>query len=763
MKSVFVGLTGLAAVAGIAVESADEDVNRPVAKVLKLLTEMKVTLEKEQEQDVEMFEKMDCWCKTNREEKTAAVEAAEKKIADLKAAIEEYTARAAELETQIKNLKADIAKNQESLATATELRAKENEEFVAEEKEMVETIDSLAKAVTALGGVHSSLAQKKVALVQLQDTVQPLAQSSKYADIMRKDLWAVLGSFNAQQPQVEMSATQVFSEMFSGKPSKAFLQSAQPAENQEMGDGQGSAEYIDKDNAGEAGGGRGGLISGKKAEAYEDAMTAKEEAAYKAKHLQGGGAKGVKSYNSQSGAIYGILQQMHEDFETKLSNARADEAAALKAFQAMKAALLKELAAQEEAKKSKKSDLADTNTKNAQAKTDKKATEDALDADTKFLLDMEATCKTSQEDHDARVKERSDEILAVGEAMGILTSDESRDLMTRTLSFVQVKSKSTESTQHRIRSRAARVILRAAKKSGNYQLAALAVSAQLDAFTKVKKAMDDMLAELKKQQKMEYEKKEFCNKEIDVNEDETTAKTNFKEDTESNLKDLEVQIDTMTKEINVLEVEIVNTQQSIKKAGEDRAAENKEFQTTVNDQRMTVTILTKALDRLKAFYEKKAALLIQVGSAQPGKANAPPPKQASYGKSDGAPGAMGLLEMIIMDAKAMEKEALKDEQDAQANYAQFVTNANKSVATSQSQIESNTVAKAKAEATHAEQSASLSDTVKILATLASENQNLHTQCDFTLKNYEITQTARGEEMESIEQAKAVLSGADFSL
>jgi hypothetical protein len=59
------------------------DVNRPVQKVLKLLSEMKVTLEKEQKTDIEMFEKMDCWCKTNRQEKTDAVEAANKKIEDL--------------------------------------------------------------------------------------------------------------------------------------------------------------------------------------------------------------------------------------------------------------------------------------------------------------------------------------------------------------------------------------------------------------------------------------------------------------------------------------------------------------------------------------------------------------------------------------------------------------------------------------------------------------------------------------------------------
>jgi len=778
MKRFFAAGLLLAGVATANTSSAaEDDVNRPVQKVLKLLGEMKVTLEKEQKSDIELFEKMDCWCTTNREQKTAAVEAAEKKIADLKAAIEEYTARSAELDTQIKNLKADIAKNQEALAEATALREKENSEFSAEEAQMVETIDSLGKAVEALGGVHASFAQKKVALMQVQDSVsKPMYASSKYADVMRKDLWSVLGAFNeeASAAAPEISATQVFSEMFSAP--KAFLSVAQPTATGTDGNSYEAASGENgKDALYSAGAGMGqgkGLLSGADGKAYDEARQSKSDAAYKAKHLQGGGVKGAKSYNAQSGAIYGILQQMHEDFTTKLGNARTEEAAALKAFLAMKKALLAEIAAQETAVKDKKAEMADTNQKNAQAKKDVEDTTNALTADQQFLVNMEEQCASSKDEHDARVKERQDEIVAVGEAMGILTNDESRDLFTRTMGFVQINASVKESSTHRLRSRAAKMILRSAKKSGNYQLAALAVSVQLDAFTKVKKAMDNMLAELKKQQAAEYEKKEFCNKELDTNEDDISDKTKFSADTQSTITDLAGQIDSLKKQIEVLELDIHNSQVSIKKAGEDRAAENKEFQTTVNDQRMTVTILGKALDRLKAFYEQKASLLQQpstlermrgerdgtAGYSVAGKA----PTQANYKQNAKSPGAMGLLELIIADAKQMEKEALRDEQDSQTNYAKFVTDANTSVRNAQTQVESATVTKAKASAEKAEQEATLSDTEKILATLKSENANLHQQCDFTMKNYGVTQEARAQEMESIAQAKAVLSGADFS-
>ena len=40
--------------------------------------------------------------------------------------------------------------------------------------------------------------------------------------------------------------------------------------------------------------------------------------------------------------------------------------------------------------------------------------------------------------------------------------------------------------------------------------------------------------------------------------------------------------------------------------------------------------------------------------------------------------------------------------------------------------------------------------------------DLHKSCDFTLKNFDVRQEAMSQEIEALNQAKAVLSGADFS-
>merc|ERR1712093_3828 len=86
--------------------------NRPVSKVVTLLKDMLKQLEKEAEEDEEIYEKMACWCETNDKEKTKA-------IADAEARIEDLTASSARLNAEIKNLEKEVAKNQAALDKAT--------------------------------------------------------------------------------------------------------------------------------------------------------------------------------------------------------------------------------------------------------------------------------------------------------------------------------------------------------------------------------------------------------------------------------------------------------------------------------------------------------------------------------------------------------------------------------------------------------------------------------------------------------------------
>merc|ERR1719261_2036782 len=165
-----------------------------------------------------------------------------------------------------------------------------------------------------------------------------------------------------------------------------------------------------------------------------------------------------------------------------------------------------------------------------------------------------------------------------------------------------------------------------------------------------------------KQQADEVKHKDFCVEALNTNTAHTEKKDREKKDLETTIDDLSMTIDELKTSIETLKAEISEMQFQFKRAGEEREKENVEFQSTVADQRATQKLLTQALEVLKGFYEKKAALA-QVKSGQ-----TPPVAFKPYKKNESSGGVMGMIQQIINDAKLAENEAILAEADAQKAY-----------------------------------------------------------------------------------------------
>eukprot|EP00971_Amphidinium_carterae_P233790 4639265-Amphidinium_carterae.1 len=109
----------------------------------------------------------------------------------------------------------------------------------------------------------------------------------------------------------------------------------------------------------------------------------------------------------------------------------------------------------------------------------------------------------------------------------------------------------------------------------------------------------------------------------------------------------------------------------------------------------------------------------------------------------------------------MEKDTIRDEEDAQKAYEDFVKESNASIEAKSKDIVNKSEAKAKAEVDHVKATQDKEGVMLELEQLSNYNAQLHTSCDFVLKNFDIRQTARDEEVEALKQAKAILSGAKF--
>jgi len=652
--------------------------NRPVSKVITLLKDMLKQLEKEAEEDEEMYDKMACWCETNDKEKTKAVSDAEARISDLTTKIEEKTAESARLNTEVANLNKEVAANQKALDAATAIRTKQLAEFNGEEKDLLESISALKSAVTVLSK-HNSMLQ-----------------------VPRSHMLGVAATL-----QHELSS---HSAMLEGILS--------PSDRRKIG------AFV---------------------QAPEDYFDA--EPTFK------------QSYAPQSGEIFGILKQMKETFETNLSSSQKEEMANQKAYEDLKAAKEEEIAAGQAQVDTKTMELADADEKNAQAKQDIVDTKASLGADEQFLMMLKEKCSMTDSEWEERQKTRQLEMEAVSKALAVLSSDDAHDLFTKTFNPAFVQKESTSNSERR--GQAMRLLKTVAKKVGNPRLATLAEAVQLDAFTRVKKAIDDMVVQLLKEKEDEIKHKDFCTDEFNTNELQSEKKTRAKEDVTAKIADLEMTVKQLTEAIEGLQSEISELQVQLKRAGEDREKQNKEFQGVIADQRATQKLLTQAVNVLKGFYAKKAAAAL-LQTTQPA-GPPPPPGFDSYKKNAAAGGVMGMIQQIINDAKAMEAEAIRAEEDAQKAYEDFVKDTNGSVEEKNKDIVHKSETKAKGEADLVQAKDDKEAVLLELEQLGNYKAELHGSCDFIVKNFEIRQSARDEEVEALKQAKAILSGAKFSM
>jgi len=453
-----------------------------------------------------------------------------------------------------------------------------------------------------------------------------------------------------------------------------------------------------------------------------------------------------------SGEIYGILKQMKEQFETSLATSKKEEETAATEYVQMKEAKTAELAAANGQIESKTVELGDTEEKFALSTTDKKDTEASLEADQGFLADLKDKCAVADEEYAARVKVRTEEQKAIGETIGILTDEEANDAFTKSMTFLQT----SRTLKVNGRAKAVQMLKGAAQKFKSPRLITLAMSMRLDAFAKVKENIDIMVKELKQESADEVTDRDYCIKSLNENEKQTAAATDMKGDLDTKIADLTSAISELTEALAALSAEVTATQVEMKKATAIRAEENKDFQMTIQDQRATQAILEKALGRLKEFYEKKA--LLQEEAKENGEPLAPPPAQGTYKPNAGGGGVMAMIEDVITESKEIETQAIADETSAQAAYEGFIKDSNKLINSNNDDIADKSEAKAKADAAKAQAEGDLKGTVDTILTLADTSKTLHDQCDFLLKHFTERQASRSQEIDALNQAKAIFSG-----
>merc|ERR1719375_1516727 len=146
---------------------------------------------------------------------------------------------------------------------------------------------------------------------------------------------------------------------------------------------------------------------------------------------------------------------------------------------------------------------------------------------------------------------------------------------------------------------------------------------------------------------------------------------------------------------------------------------------------------------------------------------APPPPPETYGAyAKKGEESSGVIAMMVMLAKDLDTEITKmtaEEKNAQEDYEKFMADSAAKRASDSKLIEEKESTKAE---TGAEvQKLTEDKTAKTSEAAATMKyiESLHLECDWLVKNYDLRKEARAGEVEALKNAKAVLSGADYSL
>jgi len=334
------------------------------------------------------------------------------------------------------------------------------------------------------------------------------------------------------------------------------------------------------------------------------------------------------------------------------------------------------------------------------------------------------------------------------------------------------------------------------------QAVMLALSDKSGGFGKVITLIDDLVKLLGQEQTDDDNKKEYCSTQLDASEDKKKSLDNAVADANAAIAKATEAIATLSDEMAALEAGIRALDKSVAEATAQRKAENAEYKALVASDTAAQEVLAFAKNRLNKFYNPKLykpppevelsaedrifsnhggelvteapggiagtgiTALAQVSMHRQVKA-APAPPPDTWGaystKSQENNGVIAMIDLLVADLQKELTEAGTQEKDDQAEYEVLMKDSADKRALDSKSLSDKGGAKADTEAALQAHKQAGADAAKEAMLTAKLISSLHGECDWLLQYFDARKAARASEVESLGRAKAVLSGADYSL
>merc|ERR1712151_629288 len=290
-------------------------------------------------------------------------------------------------------------------------------------------------------------------------------------------------------------------------------------------------------------------------------------------------------------------------------------------------------------------------------------------------------------------------------------------------------------------------------------------------FEKVIGMIDSMVANLGKEQTDDDHLKAYCEASLDKADDKRKTLENSIADSGAAIDEMNGAIGQLTEQIAQITADVKALDKAVAEATELRQNENADHKKLMSDDTTAKELLNFAKNRLNKFYNPKlykappkreltaeeritvnlggtvttpapsgiAGTGIGAAFVQTSSVVAPPPPPETFGaynrKDEEGNGVIFMIDLLVADLDKEMQEATVDEKNSQK-------------AATEESLQAETDHKADTTGEHM-------NTMKNIA-------SLHAECDWLMQYYDVRKQARAGEVESLQNAKAVLSGAGYS-
>lgn len=477
---------------------------------------------------------------------------------------------------------------------------------------------------------------------------------------------------------------------------------------------------------------------------------------------------------SQSGEIFGILDQMLIDTTEDLKQATDDETTAIDAF-----AHVKEM--QQSMIKRQSVTLNQgrlTQGESAQEKEDGKAMlqkcKKELETNTNILESADAQNAEHNADFAARGKAQALELEAIAEAIKILDSEDAFAAFARTTDgptlFLQkslqkivvatrlqnVLDQLNDSAGDQLfnnfgvgkATRAVALMIQQAQDAGG------SIKGQDTEFQKILEAVGNQILAKKLLLATKEQEKDDCTRDINESDARIVGHKREKVRNESRIETLTLEIAALDKQIKEDKEEKAALEKSSQTLTEDRSQANAQYHVEMEENTAAVLLLAEAKDVMAEVFG--GLVLVQKDDPSKAMADGAPAFEAAHEQHAGGKKVLAMLDTIISDVKGEMKVSTVGEEKGQKAYEQQMKTNNDAIDTLTEGIVIAVATKERKAGALFHEGKDLGLVETDLGTEEKINKAKHGECDFLMNNYSAITEAHQFELDGLISANQII-------